>query len=224
MAVVKYIGSTNFKSGIWVREYNHLQVYTMHCLKSSNPYAAQYGLCLDGPDGTHDGIVEGTRYFTCPANHGKMVQGRAIQSGLFGRVHAYKTCRETIALPFCARGLFGINSASFLREYVRVCAMQQGQFHVDHTLVHKHSGKDDFSKTRPRFLLQRRTKCMDRKRYWSLHVETVDSTGQTCPHLHEKRQQFQVMTSVYFNVDEQAWRDKCIGNLKPTFCCKEHVL
>ena len=139
MAVVKYIGSTNFKSGIWVREYNHLQVYTMHCLKSSNPYAAQYGLCLDGPDGTHDGIVEGTRYFTCPANHGKMVQGRAIQSGLFGRLHAYKTCRKTIALPFCACGLFGINPASFLREYVRVCAIQQGQFHVDHTLVHNNT-------------------------------------------------------------------------------------
>jgi len=56
MAVVTYIGPTNFKSGIW------------------------YGLHLDGPDGTHDGIVEGKRYFTCPANHGKMVQARAIQS------------------------------------------------------------------------------------------------------------------------------------------------
>lgn len=56
MAVVKYIGSTHFKTGIW------------------------YGLQLDGPNGTHDGIVEGKRYFQCPANHGRLVQVRAIQS------------------------------------------------------------------------------------------------------------------------------------------------
>jgi len=56
MAVVKYIGSTHFKTGIW------------------------YGLQLDGPNGTHDGIVEGKRYFQCPAKHGRLVQPRAIQS------------------------------------------------------------------------------------------------------------------------------------------------
>jgi CAP-Gly domain-containing linker protein 3/4 len=50
MAVVKYIGRTDFGPGIWL------------------------GLELRQPKGKHDGMVEGRRYFTCKPNHGIMIR------------------------------------------------------------------------------------------------------------------------------------------------------
>ena len=50
MAVVKYVGHTDFAAGIWV------------------------GLELRNPRGKHDGTVEGRRYFTCKPKHGLMVK------------------------------------------------------------------------------------------------------------------------------------------------------
>jgi len=54
MALVKYIGHTDFAAGIWI------------------------GLELRNPKGKHNGIVQGRRYFTCKDGHGMMVRPKTI--------------------------------------------------------------------------------------------------------------------------------------------------
>eukprot|EP00090_Calanus_glacialis_P040977 TRINITY_DN7180_c0_g1_i2.p1 TRINITY_DN7180_c0_g1~~TRINITY_DN7180_c0_g1_i2.p1 ORF type:complete len:672 (+),score=124.75 TRINITY_DN7180_c0_g1_i2:72-2087(+) len=54
MAVVKYIGHTDFAPGIWV------------------------GLEIKNPKGKHNGIVKERRYFTCKEGHGVMVKPRTL--------------------------------------------------------------------------------------------------------------------------------------------------
>uniref|UniRef100_UPI00358F0573 CAP-Gly domain-containing linker protein 3 n=1 Tax=Myxine glutinosa TaxID=7769 RepID=UPI00358F0573 len=44
--IVQFCGKTEFAPGRW------------------------YGVALDNPEGKHDGMVKGTRYFTCPPRHG----------------------------------------------------------------------------------------------------------------------------------------------------------
>jgi len=54
MAVVKYVGHTDFAPGIWV------------------------GLEIKNPKGKHNGIVKERRYFTCKEGHGVMVKPRTL--------------------------------------------------------------------------------------------------------------------------------------------------
>ena len=53
---VRFIGETAFSSGAWV------------------------GVELDAPDGKHDGVVDGKRYFTCAANRGVFVRASQAQT------------------------------------------------------------------------------------------------------------------------------------------------
>ena len=53
---VRFIGETAFSSGAWV------------------------GVELDAPDGKHDGVVDGKRYFTCSANRGVFVRASQAQT------------------------------------------------------------------------------------------------------------------------------------------------
>ena len=50
VGMVRFVGTATFRPGQWV------------------------GVALDGPNGRHDGEVEGQRYFTCEAGHGLMVR------------------------------------------------------------------------------------------------------------------------------------------------------
>lgn len=52
--IVKFLGQTAFGPGEWV------------------------GIELDKPTGTHDGLANGHRYFTCPAGHGVYVQRQGV--------------------------------------------------------------------------------------------------------------------------------------------------
>jgi dynactin complex subunit len=51
---VRFIGPTAFGQGEWV------------------------GIELDKPTGTHDGLANGHRYFTCPPGHGVYVQRQGV--------------------------------------------------------------------------------------------------------------------------------------------------
>ena len=73
MAVVKYVGHTDFAPGIWVGlELKNQKGERNQFLKS------QFSDTKPSMPGKHNGIVKERRYFTCKEGHGVMVKPRTI--------------------------------------------------------------------------------------------------------------------------------------------------
>ena len=102
--VIKYIGTTDFASGVWI------------------------GINLDEPRGKNDGSVNGKRYFSCPQKHGVFAppskvfpieeesSGRETSSSISEEFSSEKDERESLSAISPEPLLDNVNNASLQQE------------------------------------------------------------------------------------------------------------